>query len=67
MYFVLYLLVTNTIFKYGMAQEVEKCFQDKFCIPANYNRFDRPSEGKLTSMKISEFMYITVFWQVQLK
>ena len=56
MYFILYLLVTNNIFKHGLGQEVEKCFQDKFCIPANYNRFDRPSEGKIKTLKISNSM-----------
>ena len=38
-------LVAIGMIKNVIGQKMETCFQDKFCIPANYNRFDRPDKG----------------------
>ena len=43
-------MVATSIFKnaFVFGEEEETCFQDKFCIPANYNKFDRPEKGTQT-------------------
>ena len=43
-------MVATSIFKnaFGFDEKAETCFQDKFCIPANYNKFDRPEKGTQT-------------------
>ena len=50
MYKVLWFLVAVSIFKntFGFDEKAETCFQEKFCIPANYNKFDRPEKGTRT-------------------
>ena len=60
MHKILRVLVAINMIKNVYGQNVETCFHDKFCIPANYSRFDRPDKGKTRELYVDNFRKIEI-------